>query len=110
MAFTLEAAIVIPVTMFLTVSILTSSINLYEKIETESYIESESLWYAIENDDIWSCRINNTRNSEWSKMIAVNPVKIKSLLEFVIDTTGEVKGIFPVLKEMEALFFENKQQ
>lgn len=109
MAFTLEAAIVIPVTMFLTIGIISSSIDLYGRIETESRIESESMWYVMQNDDIWSCRMNDEEKSGCSKMISVNPVKAKSFFEFVIDSAVGIREFIPVFKEMEALFFEDKK-
>ncbi|MHB1484790.1 MAG: hypothetical protein ACYCYI_09025 [Saccharofermentanales bacterium] len=110
MAFTLEAAIVIPVTMFITVTILTSSIDLYQKIENDSFIESKSLVYNMENEEIWSCKMNGIAGSQWSKMIAVNPVKIKSFLEFIVDTAVEASRMIPAFDEMEALFFADEKQ
>jgi len=63
MAFTLEATIVVPITMAITVGILATSINLYYRIEMESKIEQVSLIYPIENDELWSCKVNDYSNN-----------------------------------------------
>lgn len=107
MAFTLEAAIVIPVTMGLTVAMISLSVHLYRQIETESHMESESLVYPIENNDLWSCRIEeNKANGTWSKKISVNPVKAKETIDFAIDTAVELKELFPLLDGMEGIALE----
>lgn len=107
MAFTLEAAIVIPVTMGLTVSMISLSVKLYRQIETESHAESVSLVYPIENNDLWSCEAEeNLINKTWSKKISVNPVKVKETIDFAIDTAAELKDLFPLLDGMEGIALE----
>ncbi len=108
MALTLEAAIVIPVTMVIAVSIMVSSVKLYTNIEMESSIESESMLRPKNNTELWSCEIKTGDGTiGWSKMISVNPVKEKMILDFVYDTVGMIKEMIPVFNKMEDLIFES---
>jgi len=115
MALTLEATLVIPITMALTISIFSASVRLYERIECDAGIESRSFMYALENHDLWSCKVNESSVSangkdSWSKMISVNPVREKNIIMLAMDTASMIKETIPVLKEMEALILNNENK
>lgn len=108
MALTLEAALVVPLTMALTIGMLYSSICLYERTAADARIESTSLYYSVHNEKSWSCTVQKDFKCQtWSKMISVNPVRIKNILSAVYDTIGGIKEIIPAFREMEALYFED---
>ena len=126
MAFTLEATLVVPLTMAITVGLISASINFYGTIENDAVLESESFIYARDNKELWSCKVrdnsieydNNRVNIDnrnivgdlgWSKMIAINPIKEKMIMSYAFDTFNAIEGYIPLLKEMEGLFFENKK-
>jgi len=129
MALTLEAALVIPLTMAITAGILSFSIQLYEQTADNACMEAQSFLYSSTNKSLWSCVVNehsayrnrnsskdyfnnnrNKNNISWSKMIAVNPVKERNILTLLMDTASGVKEIIPVFNEMEGLFISNEKQ
>lgn len=114
MALTLEATLVIPVTMAITIGVLSASIRLYDRIAVDAGMESGSFLYSMDNKEIWSCKVNDvssygSKGPSWSKMISVNPVREKSLLNYILDTISEIKDIAPIFKEMEGLFFDDQK-
>ncbi len=109
MALTLEATLVIPMTMTIMIGILSASIVLYNRIETDSQIEARSFLYAKDHREIWSCVVEEQSEYSqgsmiWSKRISVNPVREKNLLMFLIDTISEMKDLIPLLNELEGPF------
>lgn len=105
MAFTLEAAIVVPSAMLIAVGIMTGSVGLYERIESDATKEASAMLYPMLCQQLWSCQIIKNPvageiNDEWTRQIAVNPVKERILLEFCIDTISVATEFVPILKEM----------
>lgn len=112
MAATLEATLVIPITMAITIGLLSASIHLYGRIKKDAGVEAHSFLYAMEHHEIWSCEVEETGNTylgeiSWSKRISVNPIKEKNLMIYIFDTVREIKEILPVFDEMEGLFFDH---
>ena len=108
MALTLEATLVIPLTMALTIGMISASIRLYDNIEKDSTMESFSFHYALDTKDIWSCRTNEKKTT-WSKMIAVNPVREKNALSLAADIIDEIKDFIPIFRKMEGKAFESEE-
>ncbi len=105
MAFTLEATLVIPLSLAITIGVISESVKLYDKIQIDARMESNSVYYPLKNKELWSCRIlDKNGNSEWTEMIAVNPVKEKMIIDFTIDTCSNIKDLIPVFKNMEDIF------
>jgi hypothetical protein len=102
MGFTLEAIIIIPLTMTITIGILNSTAQLYKRIETDSVSESKSVYYTMQNREIWSTKESvSNKGYSWSKSTAVNPVKIKQTVELIIDTTKLIGDSIPLLKDIK---------
>ena len=108
MALTLEATLVIPLTMAFTIGMISASIRLYDNVEKDSSMESFSFHYALDSKDIWSCRTNE-KESTWSKMIAVNPIREKNYLSLAADVIDEIKDFIPIFREMEEKAFEREE-
>ena len=111
MALTLEATLVIPMTMTIMIGVLSASIVLYDRIETDARVEARSFLYAQEHREIWSCDVDEHSEYDqsgiaWSKRISVNPVREKDLLMLLVDTISEIKDLIPLLNEMEGTFFD----
>ncbi len=105
MAFTLEAVIVVPVTAAMTIGIINITTNFYKRIEVDSSLESEMVYYTMKNHEIWSTKVEeNIYGESWSKSTAVNPVKIKNTIELVIDTTNLIGDEIPVLNDIKEAF------
>jgi hypothetical protein len=114
MAATLEATLVIPITMAVTIGLLSASIYLYGRIERDAGVEADSFLYAMEHQEMWSCEVKESASKDfngtfWSKRIAVNPIKEKNLLMYIYDTVREIKEILPIAREMEGLFFDEEK-
>jgi len=108
MALTLEATLVIPLTMAIMVGTISASVQLYSDIEADSAMESGSFLYTRDTKDFWSCKINEN-NTSWSKMIAVNPVREKDCLSLAVDIVKEIKDFIPIFHEMERMIFEDEK-
>lgn len=105
MAFTLEAVIVIPVTAAITLGIINTTTHFYKQIEIDSALESVTTYYSVQNREIWSTKVEDSRSGDtWSKSTAVNPVKIKQTIELVIDTTSLIGDDIPILKDIKEAF------
>lgn len=111
MAFTLEAVIVVPLTAAITLGIINTTAHFYKQIEMDSALESEMIYYTVQNHEIWSTKVEESGNaSSWSKSTAVNPVKIKQTVELVIDTTSIIGDEIPVLKEIKGAILSGNQK
>lgn len=93
----------IPLTISVTISMIMLSVSYYKQIEIETNAEAQSIVYANKNRELWSFKINDFNNVS-TKMIAINSAKEILLIDYLIDTTKEIKEMLPILENIKGEF------
>ncbi len=108
MGFTLEALIVVPATLIIFTAMINFSVKTYETTVNKSKIEIKAIEYIHEDGKIWSNKIfYESKYDEWSFVTAVNPVKIKTSVDLIIDMFGIVTEQTPLIGEAFVLLNKN---
>jgi hypothetical protein len=99
MALTLEATIVIPIAVVLTVGVLHAGIRMYDRSSMDIRTEYRSLLRSSGHHGMFSVDMENgTERIPWSKSIAIDPVRIRETVGWIRDTGRLLEDHIPFLR------------